>query len=314
MKKVCVVVVTYNRSECLKKALNAIEKQSLSPAGVLVFDNHSTDQTIEYLRNQGYSELGERDGKMIKRSFFRSDENLGGSGGFSQAVQIASQGDFDYLWVMDDDVAPVEDCLACLLNEMETNKVQVGIPARVGKDFTDKVCVDLDLANMFKFFIWWRKKYVRQPLKRKTYFVQDMTFEGPLISVPLIKKVGIPDASYFIQFDDTDYAQRLLHFSKIIYVKDAVLKRQLPAKIIKKNEKKEPMNWRDYYFIRNNIAFDKRYGKRWSVRELSPLLMIMYYILLAVKDDNLSANFPVIMKAAHHGMRGKMGKRTDPNY
>lgn len=314
MKKICAVIVTYNRLECLKETLNAIEKQSLPLAGILVFDNHSTDQTVKYLQDKGYSEISGKDEEIIRKSYFCSETNLGGSGGFSQAVQIASKGDFDYIWVMDDDVAPVESCLATLLNSMEANNVQVGVPARIGKDFTDKVCVDLDLSNMFKFFIWWRKKYAKRPLNKDTYFVQDMTFEGPLISVPLINRVGIPDASYFIQFDDTDYAQRLLHFSKIIYVKDAVIKRQLPAKIIKENEKKEPMNWRDYYFIRNNIAFDKRYGKRWSVRTLSPLFMIVYYILLAIKDGNLQKNLPIIMKAARHGLNKKMGKRVDPNY
>lgn len=314
MQKVCAVVVTYNRLECLTKALAAIEKQSAALAGILVFDNNSTDGTIEYLRHQGYSEIKKEQTQGIQRSYFRSPQNLGGSGGFSQAVEIAAQADFDYLWIMDDDVAPAADCLANLLAELKLNHVQAAIPARSGPDFTDKVCLRLDLSNPFKFFIWWRKKYAKQPLKRERYFVQDMTFEGPLISVPVIKKVGIPDASYFIQFDDTDYAHRMLHFTKIIYVKNALLKRQLPAKVIKKDEQKAPMNWRDYYFIRNNIAFDRKYGKRWSVRHLSPLLMLVYYIGLTVKDGNLKENLPIILKAGYHGMNGKMGKRVDPNY
>lgn len=314
MEKICAVVVTYNRLDCLKQALKALEQQSFPLSGILVFDNHSSDNTIDYLKNQGYSEIKGGQEKHISRSYFCSESNLGGSGGFSNAVKIASKGDFDYLWIMDDDVAPVENCLSLLLNSMQMNKVQVGIPARIGENFTDKVCVDLDMANFFKFFIWWRKKYAKHPLKRDTYLVQDMTFEGPLINTSVIKKAGMPDSSYFIQFDDTDYAQRLLHYSKILYVKDAVLERQLPAKVIKKDEKKEPMNWKDYYFIRNNIAFDKRYGKRSSVRILSPVLMIIYYLLLSVKDGNLKVNFPILMKAAYHGMNGKMGKRVDPNY
>ena len=313
-KRVCVVLVTYNRSNCLATAIKAIEAQSVKPAGVLVFDNNSSDDTIEYLKQQGYSEIKRGEEEQIDRSYYHSSENLGGSGGFSLAVELASQADFDYLWIMDDDVAPTKNCLEILLNQMQQNKVQVTIPARKGPNFTDKVCIDLDTTNFLKFFIWWRKKYAKRPLNRDTYTVKDMTFEGPLISNELVKRVGKPDGGYFIQFDDTDYAERLLRFSKIIYVRNAVLLRQLPAKIINHNEKKTPMNWKDYYFIRNNVVFDKRYGKKWMVRKISPLLMVLYYVALSVKDGNVRTNFPIIIKAARDGMAGKMGKQVDPNY
>lgn len=312
--KICAVIVTYNRLNCLKETLAALKRQSRRIDGILVFDNHSTDGTKDYLLSHSFGDLSEEGERNFSNLYFQSPQNLGGSGGFSQAVKLASDLGFDYLWIMDDDVAPENNCLEVLLEGMEANRTQVAIPARKGKNFTDKVCIDIDLKHFYKFFIWWRKTYVKDSQVRPIHFVRDMTFEGPLISVPLIQKIGLPDADYFIQFDDTDYAQRLLQYSKIVYVRDAVLQRQLPAKVIKKGEKKAPMNWRDYYIMRNNILFDKRYGKRWSVRSLSPLLMIIYSILLAIKDGNLRANLPIVIKAAVDGYCGNLGKRVEPDY
>lgn len=47
--KIGVVIVTYNRLEKLKIALASYEKQTIKPQYILVVNNHSTDDTKEYL-------------------------------------------------------------------------------------------------------------------------------------------------------------------------------------------------------------------------------------------------------------------------
>ena len=46
-----VVLVTFNRLEKLKIALEAYERQTVKPKYILVVDNNSTDGTREYLEN-----------------------------------------------------------------------------------------------------------------------------------------------------------------------------------------------------------------------------------------------------------------------
>ena len=48
-KKVCAIIVTYNRLETLKTALAHILAQTVPPAAIIVVDNSSTDGTKEYL-------------------------------------------------------------------------------------------------------------------------------------------------------------------------------------------------------------------------------------------------------------------------
>ena len=48
-KKVIAVVVTYNRKELLKEAIEALLNQEYNNCDVLIVDNASTDGTREYI-------------------------------------------------------------------------------------------------------------------------------------------------------------------------------------------------------------------------------------------------------------------------
>ena len=56
--KIGAVVVTYNRLDKLKKALESFEKQLYLPAYVIVADNASTDGTAQYLRQWQKEDAG----------------------------------------------------------------------------------------------------------------------------------------------------------------------------------------------------------------------------------------------------------------
>ncbi|HZP16264.1 MAG TPA: glycosyltransferase, partial [Nocardioides sp.] len=74
-----VVVVTYNRAGMLKPMLEGLERLDPAPQAVLVVDNASTDETPEVLAASRLSGL-----RVI-----RSEENLGGAGGFRTGMQAA---------------------------------------------------------------------------------------------------------------------------------------------------------------------------------------------------------------------------------
>ena len=52
-KKVCAVVVTYNRKELLCRNIKSLLKQTY-PVDILIYDNASTDGTEDELNNGGY--------------------------------------------------------------------------------------------------------------------------------------------------------------------------------------------------------------------------------------------------------------------
>ena len=81
--KVNCVIVTYNRLALLKECLAAIEKQTYPIHKVIVIDNCSTDGTKEYLK--AYA---------VRPQFqvIRTEQNIGGAGGFSLGVKTSVLG------------------------------------------------------------------------------------------------------------------------------------------------------------------------------------------------------------------------------
>lgn len=319
-KKVCVVLVTYNRLTCLKKVLQGIAEQTYPVSRVFIFDNNSSDGTNDYLEQQGFKVITQASqlAQIPAEQFgicFRSSENLGGAGGFANAINMAKDLPSNYLWIMDDDVYPESDCLAQLLAKIQENKVQAAIPSRNDENYQDLVCLDIDFSDFRKFWTWWRKKPAQYPLTKEQYFVADMPFEGPLLKTELVRTIGIPEQGFFLEYDDSDYAQRILQHSKIVYVTNAILHRQL-AKKNPGNTKSShaPYTWRMYYTLRNNIIFDRRYGKNWAVRHVSPRLLLLQTLLIAVRDRHVKQNVPLILKAYRDGIHERMGKRVEPNY
>ena len=162
MKSVCALVVTYNRSKYLQKALEGIINQQKEVSGVLIFNNNSTDNTEEMLIDLGYIDAKcdeiaenhlyetERDGRCFY--YYHNQENLGGAGGFANGIELISKLDYDYVWIMDDDVYPEPDCLGKIMEQMFLQNVQVGIPNRTDENFDDRAITNFDFDDHHKFW------------------------------------------------------------------------------------------------------------------------------------------------------------------
>ena len=102
MEKVIAVVVTYNRLALLSECITALRNQSRPLGGILVINNGSTDGTENWLKTQ-------------KDITYFTQNNIGGAGGFSTAIQMGYQQGYEWIWCMDDDGMPKEDALENLL-------------------------------------------------------------------------------------------------------------------------------------------------------------------------------------------------------
>lgn len=235
--KIGVVVVTFNRLDKLKIALECYEKQTYKPSFILVYNNNSTDGTDLFL-NDWQKECG-----AISKIVYNSKENIGGSGGFCRALEMSLKEEFDFVWIADDDAFPEDDCFRLLSNTKITNDV-----GAVCSSVINNGDIDLVHRRIVKRGILDLREI---PLPKSTYkdnerfYLNEFSFVGTAIRREVFDNCGFPKSEYFIWYDDTEYSLRVNEKYKIICV---------PAIKVNHNTSDcTDIPWKMYYGIRNRL-------------------------------------------------------------
>jgi len=107
---VAILIVTWNKRIFVCRLLDLLEKLDLPEIQTDIFlvDNCSTDNTASYI-TEYYPHI----------TLFQTDSNIGGSGGFSHGLSHISRLNYDYIWLLDDDVTVAEDSLLHLVRILE---------------------------------------------------------------------------------------------------------------------------------------------------------------------------------------------------
>ena len=252
-ESVAVVVVTYNRAELLGRTLDGLAAQTHEPDAVIIVDNASTDHTREV--------LDAHRGLALQR--IHLDSNTGGAGGFRAGVEAAYDQGFDRVWFMDDDVVPAPDCLAILMACDEACLMVVREDTR--GHLVEKSATDFDLTRPWSV----RPKrasvetaYADRAGMPERVEIDVVAFEGFLVRREVVAAIGLPDDSFFIFYDDADFALRARRAGYRIWaIRDAVLVRQLDF-----DQQHALDTWKGYYMYRNLFAVHFRHGTNALVR------------------------------------------------
>ena len=206
-------------------------------------------------------------GEIISYTKF---DNCGPAGGFYYGIKEAVTSHCDSVWLMDDDLIPEPKCLERLL---QAAKIHPYVFPRVFKGNGEEVIS----------FGWW----------------------GVLLSIDLIKKVGLPMKEFFYWTEDTEYLQnRLIRKNKILPYrsKEAIVKHYHFRTTL------HPA-WYYYYTIRNTIyyrlnLFPLNFTGFWKL--LNQIAISNYTIL--VKEDHKRNKLYYLYLGMFHGVKGSLGK------
>ncbi len=264
---VAVVIVTFNRADLLGRMLDGLAAQTRAPDAVFVIDNASSDHTRDVL--EARTDLPLR--------LTHSTENLGGAGGFHLGVKQAYDAGFDRIWLMDDDVVPAPECLAVLL--AHGGPCLMAVREDLSGALVEKAAVRFDLRNPLAI----RPKTASVDSTWSTRAdlpaevpIENVAFEGFMVAREVVAEIGLPDPSFFIFYDDADYAIRARRAGfPIVAVRDAVLVRQLDF-----NQQHDLSGWKGFYMYRNLFVVHFRYGENVLVR-LKPYLVALGVVVLS---------------------------------
>lgn len=302
--KVAVGIVTYNRKKYLLEELRSLTTGSLKPNSIIVVDNCSSDGTPEMLgaNSDAFNSTQRINFQNIDVFYIRNDSNYGGSRGFKQVFEFFLDNNCgDYLWVMDDDVLPQNNCLEELLKGFD-DSTEVVCPTRIGDNFKETFITDYKINNIIGYTRKQRVCLTHEIPENGFIYVKFFPFEGPLFTKNIITKVGLPDESYYFQYDDGDYAIRCSKKTKIKYIANAILNRQIPVNFNTTFDEN-----RYYYTLRNQVVFNKRYCKKivYFFRTFIAIHIYFYSNLFRFRFHRIK----ISMNAIFDGIKGKLGKR-----
>lgn len=295
--KVIAVVVTYNRSQLLKRNIACLRKNS--PHAIIVVNNGSTDDTGEWLAEQ-------TDLIVITQA------NVGGSGGFYTGIQQAMERGADWIWCMDDDVFPRPDCLSNLLDHTASEEVGILAPRRLmeGNIFTN----DFQAVNLTNPFSSMYKKKLKKQVINKPVEILGTAFEGLFIRKEAVEKIGLPNKDLFIFCDDTDYCLRaVLAGYKILYIPSALMDKEKFFSNDTWNERNKKKKWKRFYQIRNSTYLNHHYGRNWGVKYIRGFNGVIGYIAIALFTCPFSDAYSLkdvakLWKAYQDGIQEKLGR------
>lgn len=301
--KVATVVVTYNRKGELVKNMAAIFSQTYLADRCYIVDNHGSDNTETFLREQGYL-----DHSRVKYVYL--DQNIGGAGGFYMGLKMAYDDGFDFICLMDDDGRPAD-------NDMMRNLIEMAEKVYISKKeflLNSLVCgPDHILSFGLKGGI--RTKEIASQRQRDNLIVGTVNpFNGTLVSKELVDAIGFPNNDFFIKGDEQDYYQRALKsgaFVATVYHSNyyhPILERKTLRIFGKEIKATTEAPWKEYYRARNFTYMFKRDGE-----PLKYIRQNVKQIIFSLKyNPQKGKTVKMILRGWYDGMNDKMGPRVKP--
>lgn len=272
--KICTLIVTYNRKELLLKCVRKCLEQSIE-TDILIFDNHSTDGTREYLEKQGL--LNNR--HII---YHYNPQNIGGAGGFSKGIKMAFEREYDFYWIMDDDGYPYQsDCLEQSLTIYKKFKSK--------RVIVNALVVGSDLQTLSFHTGGYTTKEELINHANDDFFMDAISpFNGTLYSKKTIQEVGYPREDFFIKGDETEFTCRAKKkgYECVTAIQSIFIHPIMPQNIQKIFGKEidlgEEVYWKEYYKARNYIYI---YSTYYSRRQLLKHICFSLIKYINYKDD-----------------------------
>ncbi|RHQ00356.1 glycosyltransferase [Roseburia sp. AM51-8] len=301
-----VVIVTYNRVELLKECLACVCGQTIPFSRVIVVDNHSTDGTAEFL-------AAREDLDVIWEP-----ENLGGAGGFYDGLQRASQVEYDWVLIIDDDAMIAPDYMEKLLDYANAH---TGIYGLAGKVVTEGHIDVSHRRRIINRLLYVESNVASEEYQKESFSCDAATFCGLLLQGQKMREIGLPQKGYFLWYDDIEYCLRLQECGGVTVVPAAVLhhKTVLSKEGMVTKGVLHRIGWRQYYGYRNRYDTAKRHLgslSAWVILWQYRVFWLLSFFMTWKKEtrEQGRSNQKILHDVIKDCKAGKLGKHPEYHY
>lgn len=286
------IIVTYNRLNKLKLALDTYDKQLTSYDWLIVVDNHSNEDTHAYLSEW----LGTE--KKYNKEYLRLDENLGGAAGFKAGLERAKELGIDWCLICDDDAYLTDRFLIKCKSLIRNIDSKVG--AICSKVIYPNGDIQLSHRRYLKkgFFSISEINATKKDYDSSSFEINLFSFVGVCLRMSIIDDVGYPDDRYFIWFDDTDMSIRVNSKYKIVCFPQLEIIHDCDAAVTQST-----VNFKEYYGYRNKLTTLKKYYPRRVY-----FVYILFLKLRTISNRKNKTRVMIINDSINDFKQGVLGK------
>ncbi len=263
---VCAIIVTCNRRELLREALQALLAQTVPVTRLLVLDNASTDGTVDMLAEEFPSP------KFPQLELVRLTQNVGGAGGFHEGLRRAAEGTEEWFWLLDDDTIAQRETLEELLLAWER------FPENRKPELLTSQARWIDGGVHPMNVPHWKHNDAASEYcaaECGCLSIRTATFVSLLMRRRCVTEFGLPFADYFIWRDDIEYTGRVLREKLGVLVPRSVVLHKTLTKYGPAQGSAE----RFYYFVRNGVWMHTR-SSAWGTNERIKLWIVFFHGIL----------------------------------
>jgi GT2 family glycosyltransferase len=251
--KVASIICNWNKKGFVLSCIKSVKESNYENLEIIVVDNASTDGSAEAIQKL-YPDV----------TLIENPVNIGGAGGFNTGLQYClDRGKYDYLHCLDNDVVIAPDAISNLVDAAESDQTIAFAGSKI------MLMDEPHRVQELGAYIDWNKLRIRlnksgridsRPPELKDTYVHYVPACSLMASTKVLKKIGIMDRSYFIYFDDIDWATRAI-------IAGYKVKAISSSKVWhKRGGTTKTSNLPAYYWCRNEGYFFNRYvpGNLWG--------------------------------------------------
>lgn len=238
--KVCIIVVSWNKKDCIKNCLKSLAKVSYPNYEIIVVDNASVDGSPEEIESTfPYVRL------------VRNRENLGYTGGNNVGIQYSIRKSADYIVLLNDDVIVSPSFLTEMIKAFESDR-QIGMAGPKILCFPEKTRIYQPYGKINYYLQIGRLSLNRIVEPTKVDWVCGAAL---FVRTETIKKAGLLDTNFFLYFDEADFCERAKKAGyKIVYVPHSIVYHDISRSF---SHGMNPVQL--YYVTRNELLFARKH-------------------------------------------------------
>ncbi len=257
--KVTVIIVNYNGKKYLKKCIESIQQQTYRNHSVLIVDNGSDDDSVNYLSRQ-YPQI----------ELIVCEENKGFAAGNNLGIMHAIRQGTEYVLLLNVDTVPEANMIERLIDKADESTVTVP------RIYSDKRMIKIWYAGGELDYVNGKSYHCCEAGANGVKIVGFACGCCVLIHKDIILRNGMFDEKYFLYFEDTDLSFRWMQSGvKIKYVPEAKMWHKIGA-----SGGKNGMWIKSYYMARNRLYFVKKYQSsiQKNVHQVALEILINYVL------------------------------------